>query len=166
MTTQTNSTALAVMNPATGEVIDLVDATTTDLARAVLSVGELYGELSAFRQALIDEVAGRMDTANARTEVVGNYKLTTNAPTESTYSVDALREALTPLTQGDDAPLDPSVLSRLIILPVPALPEPKVDKREVNKLKASTDPRVLAALAQARTISPNRRTLKVERTDA
>lgn len=165
MTVQTNSTALAVMNPATGEVIDLVDATTTDLARAVQAVNELYGELAAFRQALIDEVAGRMDTANARTEQVGDYKLTTNAPTESTYGVQALREELAPLTEGDDAPLNPIVLERLITTPPPAEPEPRVDKREVNKLAKSGDPRVLAALARARTVSPNRRTLKVEQVE-
>lgn len=158
------STELVVIHPATGEALDLVAMTTTDLAGALGELRELTDKLSAFRQAIIDEVAGRMDKGNARTEVVGPYKLVTNAPREESYPVRRLREELQPLIDAGE--LEPQVLDRLITTPRPKTPDPVVSKRELNKLKGSDNGAVLAALARVREVAPARRTLKVEPVEA
>lgn len=161
MTTETREPARELVLPLTGEVIDLAEATTTDLAEAVDRLAALDVELRAARQAIADELAGRLDSANSRSERVGDWMLETNPPTSEEYLVDVLRDRLTALV--DDGTLDPVVLSRVIVTPAPKPPAARVDKREVNKLKKSTDRRVLAALTAARAIRNNSRTIKVAR---
>lgn len=167
MTDQTQQPAPAtsrelVHHPATGEVLDLADATTTELAAAAGRALADVDEILAFRQKIVDEVAGRMDRENTRTAVVGNLKLTTNAPTTETYPVPLVRAALVELSTGDDAPLEPGVVDRVIDHPPPKPQDPVVRKAELNKLKAHPDPRVPMALLRAMTRNPQRRTLKVE----
>jgi hypothetical protein len=158
MTTTENTRTL--VQPASGELVDL-NAPTTELAAGLERLDELVMRLGDFRQAVTDELARRMDTANSRTERVGDYVLKTNAPTSEEYPVRPLREALRRLVELKV--LDPVVLERVVKTPPPTPPEPKVDKRELNKLKNHADPRVARAIGAVRQRTPNRRTLKVER---
>lgn len=155
------STAL-VHHPWTGEVLDLADATTDVLAYAAARALVDIDEIAGFRQRIVNEVASRMDRENVRTAVVGNLKLTTNAPMTESYPVALLRAALVDLSTGDDAPLDPTVIDRVIEQPQPKWTDPVVRKAELNKLKGHPDPRVPMALLRARQRDPQRRTLKVE----
>lgn len=161
MSTDTTATGRTLVHPTTGEVLDLAGATTTELAAGLVELDELLSELGAFRQAAVDEVARRMDRVNTRTERVGEWELETNAPTTETYAVDVLRERLAPLVEAGT--IDQELVDRLVTTPAPKPPEPRVDKRELNKLKRTTDRDVLAAIAAARTINPQRRNLKLRR---
>lgn len=150
-----------IVHPATGEVLDLKAAASNDLGYAYEDVIELEHKLRSFRQAIADEAARRLDSINARTETFGDVTLETNAPTEESYSVDDLLRELKPLVAAEL--LDESVLERCVIRPLPNPPAPKVDKREVNKLKRHDSAQVLAALARARVVTRTTRTLKVKR---
>lgn len=163
MTTTQEQASSIVVHPATGEALDLPAMATDVLATGLEELGELLSELGAFRQRIVDELAGRMDRVNTRSERVGRFELETNAPTEETYSAPLLRAELTGLVA--EGIIDRELLDRVITYPTPKPPEARVDKREVNKLKRSTDQRVLNAIAAARTINPNRRTMKVRRVE-
>lgn len=158
------ATALELVHPATGEVLDIKAATTTELAAGIESLADLFANLGDFRQAIINELAGRLDSANARKEQVGPYELETNPPTTEDYSASTLEAELRELVEAKV--LDPVIIDRVMPFPppyVPPKPQRRVDKREVNKLKKSTDQRVLTAVAKARTILTQRRTVKVTR---
>lgn len=161
MTDTATTAALELVHPVTGELLDVAGAATTDLAAAAAAISEHVDRVFEFRQALVDEVARRMDRMNTRSEVVGDLKLTTNAPATESYPVAPTRDALQRLV--DDDVLDPEVIARVIVTPPPADPQPKVAARELNKLKRHDDPRVARALGAVRQVSPQRRTLKVER---
>lgn len=165
MTENTTPTTTAVgplIEPVTGEVIDLANAATTDLAQAAERLSEYLDGIYTVRQAIADEVARRLDTVNSRSERIGDYVLKTNAPTTESYDAGRLRDALDRLVAAGK--LDAAVIDRILKTTTPE-PVTKVDGREVNKLKRHHDPEVLAGLAAARTVSPQRRTLKVERAE-
>lgn len=160
----TAATGLELVHPATGEVLDIKAATTTELAAGIESLADLFANLGDFRQAIIDELAGRLDSANARKERVGPYELETNPPTTENYDAGILEAELTALVEAKV--LDPVIIDRVVPFPEPTpppKPQRRVDKREVNKLKKSTDRRVQSAVAKARSIAHNRRTIKVAR---
>lgn len=153
-----------ILNPASGEVIDLDAADLPALAAQVDRVGEMFGNLGLFRQALVDEAAKRLDRLNARKDVVGDYVIETNAPTTATYTIEAVRNQLRDLIA--EGILDESVLDRVIVQDPPKAPPPKLAKVELNKLARHEDRRVAGALARARTVAPQRRTLTVKRKPA
>jgi len=162
MTESPPTTTDLVVIPVTGEAIDL-NGPTTDLARTIEQIRGYLDGLIDVRRHVADELAARLDTANSRTEQVGDYLIKTNAPTQEDYSPAVLRAELEELITAGT--LDAVVLDRVITTPEPKPPEPRVDKREINKLKRSTDPAVLRAVATARTITPNTRTITVTRTE-
>ncbi|HEU4975723.1 MAG TPA: hypothetical protein VFT50_11580 [Baekduia sp.] len=159
----THVTDMTVVNPATGEVVDLDTAPTTDLASGLQDLEALLTRLGDFRQLVIDTLAGRMDTANSRTERVGEFILETNAPTVEDCPVGPLREVLDRLVA--DGVLDGSVVDRVITTPPPKFPEPRVAKRELNKLKGHADERVTDAISEVVERRPQRRTLKIKRVE-
>lgn len=150
----------AVMHPASGELVDL-DAPTTDLAAGLEALDDLIDGLGDFRQVVVEEVTRRMDAYNSRTEHVGQYVLETNAPVTETYPLRQLRKALEGLVEANV--LEAGVIDRVIKQPPPQPQDPKVDKRELNKLKGHGNPRVAAALGAVRERHPQRRTLKIKR---
>jgi hypothetical protein len=152
-----------VVIPVTGEVLDLSTVTTTDVVDAVERVAGYLDELAAVRQALIDEVARRLDAAGSRSAEVAGVRLETNAPTEEVYDVDRLLEALRPLVAA--GVLEETAVRELVVRPIPKIPAPRVDKRRLNVLRRSANPRLIEALDAARSVIPTRRTLKIERKD-
>lgn len=148
------------INPATAEVIDLANASERDLGVELAGVSRLVEALNAYCRDLAEEVARRADRRNERkVKVPGLGVLEVNAPTSESYDVGGLLAAFRPLV--DAGVVDRELVDNLIDRKAPVTPAPSVRKVEVNKLKRHADPRVLAALAEARTISPNRRTAKV-----
>lgn len=150
-----------IANPATGEVIDLDNADSVELAQALAELAFLLTDVDLFRHSLVDELARRLDRENRRSAELGPFKVETNPPTEEVYTPDSVRRELGPLVE--EGLLAPEVLHRLITLPTPRPPSPRVDKREVGKLKRSDDRRILAALARARDVRPQSRTITVKR---
>lgn len=145
--------------PMTGEVLDLENATTTDVALELERVDDYIGQLDEARAELKAELIARLDRSNRRSAEVGPWRLETNAPTSEQYDVAALLGNLKPLLLAGE--LDVSALDGLVRTPDPKPPAPTVDRRALNTLKRHSDPRVVRAIAQARTIVPNRRTLKL-----
>lgn len=149
-----------IMDPASGELLDLVGLSTRELVAADQRVRDLVAELGRFRQAVVNEVAARLDRANTRTDIVGRFKIETNAPSSDEYLLDVLEKELRALVAADV--LDEAVVAAVVVQPPPKPQDKKVDKREVNKLKGHDDRRVLAAVSAARQRKPNTRTLTVK----
>lgn len=155
-----DTTDTVIVIPGTGAVVEL-DAPTEALAGHIDDVNRLIEDLIEARRAVEGIVIGRLDAENARSDEAGPFKLTTNAPTEELYDVGKLTSELRTLVEAGKLSAD--LLGRVITYPPPSTPAPRVDKREVNKLKRSADADVLTAVARARTVQNTRRTLKVER---
>lgn len=147
-----------IVHPLTGETLPL-DAPTDLLAKALEEHRTLLSLMAEYKTTLQAEVLRRMDAANSRSERIADYKITVNAPRVEEYNVDALRDRLEQLVS--DGVLDPIVPDRVIAPPKP--PAPKVDKREVNKLKGHPDDRVRQAVAESCEEVPQTRTVKIER---
>lgn len=151
-------TDLEVLNPASGELLNLRELDTNDLARAVARVDRHVIAVADFRKALIGESVRRLDSLAKRKALVGGYELETNAPSTVEYREDVLRENIEALVEAGK--LEAAILEQLWPTPAPAPPpKPKLDKRVVNKLKA--DPDVAPAIAAASVRVNNNRTLKV-----
>lgn len=147
-----------LVNPATGQATPL-DAPATDLANALGELEGLFDTLTDYRRGIEAELVRRLDRRGERKGIIDGVELETNAPTEDVYDVDRLRVALWPLVERGT--IDTLLVQRLIRYPEPKPPEPVVDRREVNKLKASDNRELLGAIAAARQRRPTRRRLKV-----
>jgi hypothetical protein len=155
------ATTVAVVEPVTGEALELESMAPTELAERLEALDELRGRLGDYRRALIDEAASRLDAENTRKRIFGDFELETNAPSEETYTPARVRAALAPLVAAGK--LTAEALDRILVTPDPAPPAERVDKRELNKLKRSPDGDVLRAIHAARDVRPATRTLKVNR---
>lgn len=160
MTEPIHETALELVHPASGELVDLKAASDLELAGTIDRLLELRQRLDTFGQAVTDELAGRLDRRGERKSIVGDVELETNAPSSEEYVLDELEQGLKDLV--DAGAIDAELVARVIVQPPPATPARRVDKREVNKLKKSTDNRVLAAIARARRVVPTKRTVKIK----
>ncbi len=160
-----DTTTREVVHPITGEITDLAEISLTELVEHVQEVDDLILSLSDMREQLTLEGARRMDKRNERTVRLDDGRvLKTNAPQSESYAVATTRAALEQLIEEDV--LDESVLETVIYVPPPpepVAPQPKVQVREINKLKKHPDERVAKLLGAVRILTPNRRTFKVER---
>lgn len=149
----------AVVHPVTGELVDVRTATPAALADALEDYGTMRDRLEDFREAIVAEVARRADARGKRTVELAGVTFEVNAPTEEAYDVGRLRAELEPLVA--DGTIDEELLDELIVTPPPKPQPVRVDRRRVAALKRSTEPRLLAAIARARTVVGTRRTAKV-----
>lgn len=159
MTENTQGNSM-IVNPATGEALDLTGP-TNDLAAAVVGLGEVRQMLDDYRHAVEAEIARRMDAANTRKERIGEWEISVNAPTTESYPTDLVREQLAYLIEKHG--LDPVVMDRVIVTPDPKPAEAKVDRREINKLLKHPDPEVGERIGRASVTAPARRNVKIER---
>lgn len=161
MSDELETVTQTITDPASGEVIAL-SADTPHLLEAAARMADLAADLGRVRGYIVNEVASRLDRLNTRSDRIGPFDVETNAPTVETYELGALREELGKLV--DEGILDASIIDRVIVPQErPPTPPPKLAKVEVNKLKRHPDRRVLAALQAARTVQPQKRTLKITR---
>lgn len=159
--TPTPATSRELVIPLTGEVIDLDKAATTDLCEARQRLQDLTSDAGRVVAYLGEELARRLDAANKRTATVGEWDLEANAPTTDEYLLDVLTEELCRLVEAKV--LESQVVGEVIVTPPPAKPSPRVDKRELNKLKRHPDPRVRQAIGKARVRKTNRRSVRMTR---
>lgn len=159
-----------VLNPISGELVDVKAMDTNDLAVAINELDAYLESVRGFRQAFADEAIGRLDRRNKRKVLLEagelRVELETNAPTSAEYDVEVLEAALLELVKAGK--LEAPTVDDVITWTKPAAPEKRVAKVEVNKLAASDDPVVKAAVAKARRTVNNNRSLKlrVKRKDA
>lgn len=150
-----------IVLPGTGEALELT-AATDRLAGAVVELDELVTRIEDAKAVIKAELAKRLDKGNERKAAIGDFELSVNAPTTELYDVEVLKRELKALV--DDDVLEERVIG--LVLPLPPAPPPparELDKRELNKLKKHPDRRVLTAIAKARTVQTNRRTVGVKR---
>lgn len=89
MSTDTTGTSVAprgkeiieVVNPLTGELVNLADATTTDLAVERDEIRSARDAISAWAKAVDGELTRRLDMEAKRSATIGDYKLQVTAPT-------------------------------------------------------------------------------------
>jgi hypothetical protein len=158
----TDLAARVVVHPATGEAIplDVAAGGSTDiLARHRHDLVELKRQLDDLAHALDGELTARLDKANTRSADIGDWRIEGKAPTVTDYPAGALGEALDILIS--EGRLDADVRGRVLVAQPP--PEPKVDKREVNKLLRHTDRDVVDLIREVQREQPQRRTVTVKR---
>lgn len=148
-----------IVQPITGEAIELADWRADRLAGELEDVDDLRYRVNAYRDAIVAELARRADARGARKVRVDGVEYEVNAPTEEAYDPGRLMAALAPLVA--DGTIDQELVDALVVTPPPKRPAPRVDRRRVNTLKRSTNRRLLAALAAARVVAPARRTVKI-----
>lgn len=88
-----------ILNPATGEVLDLATEPSDVLARALVEVREAEVNLRAFVGHVKAEVLARMDAEGTWTVRAGGYKLTGDGPGRTEFDAPALWLALQALVE-------------------------------------------------------------------
>lgn len=129
------------MQPGTGEIVDLAQQTTTDLAVMRDEVREMRSVISEWAHALDDEITSRLDFEGTRSAAVGAWKVTTTAPTVWETDEKALRDALLTLALG-------GVLSMSAVDKAVEVTEVlKAHRRGLNALHKHADERVREVVA-------------------
>jgi hypothetical protein len=85
-----------VVNPSTGEIINLHDASTERLAQAVADLRELRTALAEFEGTISDAMVARLDADARWTQRFGPYEISAPSPTagSETYPPDMLETQL------------------------------------------------------------------------
>jgi hypothetical protein len=144
-----------IVNPATGEAVDLAKEATDLLARERRDVTELRASLANYATFLDEELTRRLDKENTRSADVGEWHIETKAPTTLTFEPDRLAVAVHDLIAENL--LGESVVDKLFI------PQPdKINRREVDKLLKHADKRVREHVAAAGSEEPQRRSVSVK----
>lgn len=84
-----------VVNPATGEALDLTVATNL-LGMAIEDAKAMEAALRSYKREIADELLRRMDRETTYTYRGGGLKITGDGPREPDYDGDKLHEALKP----------------------------------------------------------------------
>jgi hypothetical protein len=137
----TSTELVEVVNPATGESVELASETTDRIAAERRGVTDLKRALDQYASHLDDELTRRLDRMGRRSADVGGWTIETKAPTTTDYPVDALRGALEDLIDADL--LDEAVRDDLIV-PTTTY---KLNRTRLNTLLKHPDERVREALA-------------------
>lgn len=147
-----------ILDPRTGELIDLDEATEETLASFRLWIQELEEQAKAAKRAIDAAIHRRMDRdASWTRQAGGEFKLVGRSPgAEPDYNVDQLVAALAGLVRAGK--ISPEAARAA----APEETKRKVSKAGVKALRALRDPEIDEALDNARKPPPNR-TIKVER---
>lgn len=146
-----------VLNPATGELLDVANASTTDIADWRLRAVELKRELDAMSSDLDVELARRLDAEGRRSARVGDYELTVPAPSKTEYDVERLGIALEALVR--DGRIARGFAERCIKVEI----KRSAKASEVTRMLAHVDPEVRAAAERICSTVPNARRVSVRR---
>lgn len=133
-----------VVNPATGEVLDLAVAPTTAIAEWRADLIELKWQLDALAHSLDDEVARRLDFEGHRSAQVGDWDLSVEAPTVVSWEVEMLGFHLEALVT--DGRISRGVAERCLERVVTFKPRPV----ELKRLLAHADPEVRRSIEECR----------------
>lgn len=130
-----------VVNYATGEVLVLSEATTTDLADARRAASDKRGECESTARLIDRELTHRLDFEGKRSATVGRYKLTGTAPTREVVDGERLHQALTELVEA--GALSQEAADEALEVETTYTPR----KAKVNILRKHADKRVRDAVA-------------------
>jgi len=83
-----------VIVPGTGELLDLSNTATEEIARIVEHVSEAQAEIARFKRAASDELASRLDHEGRRSATIGDYHVSVNAPVEKQWDAVKLKDTL------------------------------------------------------------------------
>jgi hypothetical protein len=144
-----------VVNPVTGESLDLIGAEWERLAHIRATIIELGHRTDELAHMLDSEVARRLDLTNDRHIEVDGYRLTVNAPRRTAWDVPKLMQVLTELVS--EGRLARGAAQRAIKTEVSHKPV----AREVTKLVEHDDPMVRDRIKECRTIVPATRRVTV-----
>ena len=90
-----------VIVPNTGELLDLAEVTTTDIAETLGWLSDREAEWRRFRRAASDELAERLDHEGRRSADVDGYRIEVNAPTERKWDEFRLQSVLNRLVDRE-----------------------------------------------------------------
>lgn len=146
-----------VVNPVTGEVLDLSSATDELLGRILEQARDVEGGLKGFKKAIQIEVHRRLDGEGRWTREAGPIRLVGQGPLTPDYDPGRAREALEVLR--DEGKISEATLERCCPLEDP---KPKPKKGEIAKLRRS-NPDADALLEEAeKPVDQTSRSVKVE----
>lgn len=154
-------TGQQLVHPATGEILELADRTTDQLAELAAGAADYIRQVHEFRTAVEQVIAERMDRELSRTAQVGGWKLTVNAPTRDEWDLDRLAQVLGELVERGVISVDAA--GQVIEQPPPKPQPERVARTALNKLLKHPDPEVVGMLRECAAPVPQRRTLKIER---
>ena len=83
-----------VVLPSTGELVDLSEMPTDEIAGQVGFYADISQAIGRFRRAASDELASRLDHEGRRSGDVGEYHIEVNAPTVKDWDPDKLAATL------------------------------------------------------------------------
>lgn len=147
-----------IVHPATGEVLDLAEATTTDLADWRLGLIDLRRALDSLASDLDQEIGNRLDYEGTRSARVGAFDITVDAPTVVEFDVYRLGIELEALVQ--DGRISRAVAERAIKTEI----KRSAVVRECKALERHADSEVRSAIERVRTEHERpRRYVKVAR---
>ena len=86
--------ATVVVSPGTGELVDLSQLATDDLAAQLDEFAEHTKVIARFRRVASDELAARLDHEGRRSAEVGEWHIEVTAPTQKDWDVDRLADTL------------------------------------------------------------------------
>lgn len=147
-----------IIHPATGEVIDLAEAPTDTIAEARHALTASRDAINDMTADIDQELSARLDTENLRSATVGDWTVTTTAPTRPRWDARLLAERLAVLVVAEN--LSQAAADAAVV------PAPKVVAREAQKLLRHADPVVRAAVAECVADEPQRRRVTARRRDA
>lgn len=145
----------SLANATSGVAIDLTTAEWDELAAMRRATIVARAVLVSTATYLDEEVARRLDIANERSRLVGDVELRVNAPRETVWDVERLRETLDQLV--NEGRLAKGVAPRAVRTEVSYKPV----ARELTKLLAHDDPRVRDLIAECRVVVDAKRRVTV-----
>lgn len=142
-----------VVLPSTGELVDLSEMATDEIAGQVDYYGQISQTIGRFRRAATDELATRLDYETKQTFDAGDWKISINAPTEKRWDVDRLADTLDKFVET--GVISQAAASRCLRV------KTEVAAREVEKL--IKNPRTAPEISLCYEVVPATRKLTVSR---
>ena len=150
----------AVIDPASGEVIQLAEATTTRLAALIDDSRDLESRVREMKRAVTGELCRRLDDEATLSVRLGGWKVTAQNPEVTAYDGPALFDALHALVDQDIITL--AAAEKAVEITTDYL----VHANGVKALWNTAKPPVRSAIAECRTVTANpQRRVTVTRED-
>lgn len=156
--TETSTELVQVVNPATGEAVELASAATDHLAQERRSVTDLKRDLDHYATFLDGELTRRLDRMGRRSASVGGWGIETKAPTTTEWDEALLYEALVDLVDWEL--LEAEVVDEVLV-PVEPVPR-KLNRTRLNTLLKHPEERVRKTLEACSQEVPQRRSVSIK----
>lgn len=138
----------SAIHPRTGELIDLVDGTTDQLAELRDALVEHEGEVRIVKRAIDATLVARLDAENVRSATVGRWKLTAPSALKTSWQGAELHKRLRALVR--EGVLTDLAVSRAVRREVAYA----TSHAELVKLERHADERVRDAITAGKQVTP------------